>query len=146
MTELLSCPFCGSESVDPKGWLRNDGVSGPECDGCGATAESVEIWNTRALPAPGAAPPAGTSNLKMLLSRTSETMDYLAQREAAPAEPAQDGALVEEAKEAAQAARDGHRDYYFGPRDHRGDQELFSVGDFIDRMARALTAGTGAAR
>ncbi|WP_208458389.1 hypothetical protein [Burkholderia vietnamiensis] len=42
------CPFCGSENVDPKGWLANDGRSGPACDECGATAESVEGWNRRA--------------------------------------------------------------------------------------------------
>ncbi|WP_063802236.1 hypothetical protein [Burkholderia ubonensis] len=48
------CPFCGSESVDPKGWLGNDGCCGPACDDCGATAESVERWNRRAacVPAP----------------------------------------------------------------------------------------------
>ncbi|QOV06300.1 hypothetical protein CPT_Maja_080 [Burkholderia phage Maja] len=42
------CPFCGSESIDPKGWLANNGKSGPACDDCGATAESVEAWNRRA--------------------------------------------------------------------------------------------------
>ncbi|WP_208450548.1 hypothetical protein [Burkholderia contaminans] len=46
------CPFCGSENVDPKGWLANDGRSGPACDDCGATAESVEGWNCRAQPEP----------------------------------------------------------------------------------------------
>ncbi|AIP62708.1 Lar family restriction alleviation protein [Burkholderia thailandensis] len=49
------CPFCGSENVDPKGWLANDGRSGPACDDCGATAESVEGWNRRAQPEPPAA-------------------------------------------------------------------------------------------
>ncbi len=48
------CPFCGSENVDPKGWLANDGRSGPACDECGATAESVDGWNRRATaPSPG---------------------------------------------------------------------------------------------
>lgn len=44
--ELKNCPFCGGK-CDPKGWLRNDGVRGPECEDCGASAESVERWNTR---------------------------------------------------------------------------------------------------
>jgi hypothetical protein len=46
----LPCPFCGGQ-VDPAGWLgqNNAGVitSGPECDGCGATTETLEIWNKR---------------------------------------------------------------------------------------------------
>jgi len=44
--KLEACPFCGGQ-VDPNGWLRNDGVRGPECEQCGATAESIEAWNTR---------------------------------------------------------------------------------------------------
>lgn len=47
--ELKSCPFCGG-SCDPKGWLRNDGVRGPECEDCGASAPNVARWNTRPLP------------------------------------------------------------------------------------------------
>lgn len=43
--ELRPCPFCGGE-CDATGWLR-----GPECEGCGATAASVEAWNRRAQPA-----------------------------------------------------------------------------------------------
>ena len=39
------CPFCGGK-VDPTGWLRNDGVRGPECD-CGATAVSMQAWDNR---------------------------------------------------------------------------------------------------
>ncbi|MCG8907317.1 hypothetical protein [Pseudomonas sp. DP-17] len=50
------CPFCGGE-VDPTGWLRGDGVRGPECDGCGATAPSMEVWEQRAaLAQPSPAP------------------------------------------------------------------------------------------
>ncbi|MBG6287715.1 hypothetical protein I5I61_09690 [Pseudomonas nitroreducens] len=41
-----ACPFCGGE-VDPTGWLRGDGVRGPECDDCGATAPSIEVWEQR---------------------------------------------------------------------------------------------------
>ncbi|WP_262278665.1 hypothetical protein [Pseudomonas aeruginosa] len=43
------CPFCGGE-VDPTGWLRGDGTRGPECNDCGATARSMEAWQTRAAP------------------------------------------------------------------------------------------------
>ena len=46
---LKPCPFCGSANIDPEGWSRNDGVSGPACDDCGASAESVAQWNKRAF-------------------------------------------------------------------------------------------------
>lgn len=49
-TEPLSpCPFCGARSVDPVGWMDGDGRCGPECEGCGATAENIDRWNRRAL-------------------------------------------------------------------------------------------------
>src|ERR1700739_4790431 len=41
-----ACPFCGGKS-DPEGWLRNDGLGGPECEKCGATAPTLEVWNQR---------------------------------------------------------------------------------------------------
>ena len=41
------CPFCGSDEVDPDGWKDGQGRTGPSCDNCGATAESVEEWNHR---------------------------------------------------------------------------------------------------
>ncbi|MFU2892045.1 hypothetical protein ACM7N3_11785 [Pseudomonas aeruginosa] len=47
--EPAPCPFCGGE-VDPTGWLRGDGPRGPECNDCGATARSMEAWQTRAAP------------------------------------------------------------------------------------------------
>ena len=43
---MKPCPFCGG-IPDPTGWLGNDGRSGPECDNCGATAQSTEDWNQR---------------------------------------------------------------------------------------------------
>lgn len=44
-TEKYSpCPFC-SGRVDPEGWLRGDGMRGPECESCGATAPSLAVWN-----------------------------------------------------------------------------------------------------
>jgi hypothetical protein len=47
--ELLPCPFCGSRMVDPEGWASTD-RAGPACDDCAGTADTVEIWNTRAAP------------------------------------------------------------------------------------------------
>lgn len=47
---VAPCPFCGGD-CDPTGWLSGDGVRGPECESCGATAASVEDWNRRAQPA-----------------------------------------------------------------------------------------------
>jgi hypothetical protein len=54
---LLPCPFCGSSDIDPEEWMSStqngDGTetikSGPGCGECGATADSVERWNTRPL-------------------------------------------------------------------------------------------------
>lgn len=43
------CPFCGGQ-VDPTGWLRGDGVRGPECESCGATAPNIDLWNQAAQP------------------------------------------------------------------------------------------------
>lgn len=48
-----SCPFCNGP-VDEDGWLDGSGNRGPECMSCGATAPSMEVWNTR--PAPSAVP------------------------------------------------------------------------------------------
>lgn len=51
--ELMPCPFCGCENIDPQGWMSLE-KEGPECDECGATAESAEAWNRRATPATSA--------------------------------------------------------------------------------------------
>ncbi len=57
--EPAPCPFCGGE-VDPTGWLRGDGTRGPECNYCGATARSMEAWQTRtALAQPEGGPVIG---------------------------------------------------------------------------------------
>jgi hypothetical protein len=48
MSDNKKCPFCNGE-VDPDGWLGNEGKTrGPECSDCGATAASIDDWNTRA--------------------------------------------------------------------------------------------------
>lgn len=48
--QLKPCPFCGSNHVDPIGWLNAAGKTGPECCVCGATAASVGDWNARHIP------------------------------------------------------------------------------------------------
>jgi hypothetical protein len=43
------CPFCGGK-VDPDGWMgwhKGAETTGPECEGCGATAPTIEMWDTR---------------------------------------------------------------------------------------------------
>lgn len=48
--ESKPCPFCGGK-CDPEGWSGTgpggEGRRGPECEECGATAESLEAWNRR---------------------------------------------------------------------------------------------------
>lgn len=55
MSKNKPCPFCGGE-VDPAGWLNGEGERGPECETCGATAPSLQRWNTR-LPVQQEVPP-----------------------------------------------------------------------------------------
>ncbi len=50
MNKLLPCPFCGSHDVDEELWVSTYEESGPGCDNCGATARTVESWNTRHTP------------------------------------------------------------------------------------------------
>lgn len=65
-----ACPFCGGE-VDPTGWLRGDGARGPECEGCGATAPSMEVWEQRACLVP--------EEVRSLLSRAQCEIESLAE-------------------------------------------------------------------
>lgn len=39
------CTFCGSASVDEAYWLMGPKGRGPGCNGCGATAETKEVWD-----------------------------------------------------------------------------------------------------
>jgi len=71
MSEALKpCPFCGSTKVDAEGWSSLEQYrgtdqwrSGPACDDCSGSADSVEQWNTRA-PDPEAASLAISSRLE----------------------------------------------------------------------------------
>src|SRR5690554_95679 len=47
---LKPCPFCGSSDIDRHGWYDGQGLQGPECMGCGATARGADAWNRRTLP------------------------------------------------------------------------------------------------
>lgn len=38
------CPFCNG-TVDPTGVLNGDGSRSPECNDCGATTLTLDIWN-----------------------------------------------------------------------------------------------------
>lgn len=44
---LKPCPFCNSRNVDPEGWKSSDGRTGPACDDCCGSADSIVQWNTR---------------------------------------------------------------------------------------------------
>ncbi len=44
---LIPCPFCGSVDIDKDGVLSNDGTTSPQCMNCGATADSIKLWNKR---------------------------------------------------------------------------------------------------
>lgn len=41
---LNPCPFCKSTDVDPKGWMNGRGQTGPACNDCGGSAETIELW------------------------------------------------------------------------------------------------------
>lgn len=44
--KLEPCPFCGGTDIDPTGWVSAV-RSGPACNDCNATADSVAAWNRR---------------------------------------------------------------------------------------------------
>lgn len=43
--ELKACPDCGSNDIDPEGWVSAQDA-GPQCNNCGARAFSVADWNS----------------------------------------------------------------------------------------------------
>lgn len=50
MTEQLKpCAHCGSDNVDAEFWMADDDRTGPGCMNCGASGETIEKWNTRAV-------------------------------------------------------------------------------------------------
>ena len=49
MEQPKICPFCKSDDIDAEGWLDGNGNRGPECMGCGATAQSLHKWNSRPI-------------------------------------------------------------------------------------------------
>src|SRR5689334_22185944 len=44
--KLEPCPFCKSNNIDPEMWSTQT-EKGPGCMNCGATAETIVMWNTR---------------------------------------------------------------------------------------------------
>ncbi|EMC4150444.1 hypothetical protein [Cronobacter sakazakii] len=82
----LPCPFCGGR-CDPNGWMGSydDGVPmcGPECEDCGATANSIEEWNRRSTALAGKAVGGSegfectpVADLYDLLTKCGECYDY----------------------------------------------------------------------
>ncbi|WP_337971690.1 hypothetical protein [Cronobacter sakazakii] len=82
----LPCPFCGGR-CDPNGWMGSydDGVPmcGPECEDCGATANSIEEWNRRPTALAGKAVGGSegfectpVADLYELLTKCGECYDY----------------------------------------------------------------------
>ncbi|EJJ0660970.1 DUF551 domain-containing protein [Cronobacter sakazakii] len=82
----LPCPFCGGR-CDPNGWMGSydDGVPmcGPECEDCGATANSIEEWNRRSTALAGKAVGGSdgfectpVADLYELLTKCGECYDY----------------------------------------------------------------------
>jgi hypothetical protein len=51
-TQLLGCPFCGSDNLEYPSWLAQEAgwKYGVSCSNCGATSYSVKDWNTRVHP------------------------------------------------------------------------------------------------
>jgi hypothetical protein len=67
MSNNKKCPFCSGE-VDPDGWLGDGGKTrGPECSDCGATAGSIDDWNTRAPQAASDSLTISRANIELLL-------------------------------------------------------------------------------
>ena len=46
MDKLKPCPFCGGSDIDPTFWATIK-TTGPGCNDCSATADSIETWNHR---------------------------------------------------------------------------------------------------
>lgn len=46
MTTNAVCPFCGG-NCDPDGWMTTDKRTGPACDDCGGSTDTMERWNNR---------------------------------------------------------------------------------------------------
>lgn len=67
---LRACPFCGSENIDAEGWASTD-RAGPACDDCGASADTVEIWNSR----PGE--DRLNRTVQLVMAHDSNLIDYL---------------------------------------------------------------------
>lgn len=92
--KLLPCPFCGSKNIDAKGWASTD-RSGPACDDCGGSADTVELWNSR--PAQGVPKPFG---------EVLDEMDHQAKYQPATVDPKREQELRIQALGAALSRRD----------------------------------------
>jgi len=79
--DLLPCPFCGSTNIDPEGWVAqnpdgSDRQTGPACDDCVASAQSVEQWNTRALKSLLLAQPTREMLAHLIATETDAVINY----------------------------------------------------------------------
>jgi hypothetical protein len=132
---LLPCPFCGSTNVDSEGWMsvNQDGSqkkTGPACEECGGSTESVERWNTRATPQPRDAV-EGAGQCPVCADFPPNCWPADCPKKPAPPKPAPD---------AMREALDSCREYLKGLIGNFGLSSYYPVHALIDKIDAAISA------